>query len=75
MNNSIVQLSAETKILSYKLDKIRKYILNRLEIVDPITKNELKVILNFISNYEKVPVDWNLEQPLVDIPEGDVTNV
>ena len=70
MNNSIVELQAEVKILSYKLDKIRAHINNRLEIVDPITKNELQAILGFISLYEIVPSDWEISEPLVNIPEG-----
>ena len=71
MNDSIIQLAAENKILAYKLDKIRNYIHNRMEMVDPITKNELNIILTFISNYEHVDTDWTLTNALVNIPEGD----
>ncbi len=74
MTDSLIQAVSETKILSYKLDKIRNYILNRLEVVDPIAKNELKVILNFISNYEHVPADWTLINPLVNMPTSEGGN-
>lgn len=62
------QLMAENKILSYKLATIRKYIENRMPNTDTITKNEFKVILKMISNYEHVTADWELDKALVDIP-------
>lgn len=62
------QLLAENKILSYKLDNIRRYIENRMPNADTITKNEFKIILKMISKYEYVGPDWALEKPLVEIP-------
>lgn len=76
MNNNFIQLNAEKIILEYKLDKIRKFIENRLTIVDSITKNELTVILNMIKQYEKVPQNFELTKPLVEnISEEDHNNV
>lgn len=62
------QLLAENKILSYKLDNIRRYIENRILNADAITKNEFKIILKMISKYEHVGPEWTLEKPLVEIP-------
>lgn len=76
MNNNFIQLNAEKIILEYKLDKIRKFIENRLTIVDSITKNELTVILDMIKQYEKVPQNFELTKPLVEnISEEDHNNV
>lgn len=65
MFESTNQLLAEVRVLEYKLDKIRIFINNRKNIVDPIVKGELENILLLISKYETVPVDWKLETPLV----------
>ena len=67
------QSQAETKVLEFKLNKIRTRIEERVKIVDPITKVELQYILDMISTYETVPVDWNLEKPFVI--EGGENNV
>ena len=76
MMNSFIQSEAEKKVLEYKLDKIRNFIENRLNIVDSVTKNELNVILNMIKQYEQVPINFELEKPFVDnIPEEDFDNV
>ena len=40
-----VQASSEVRVLTYKLDKIRTHIQNRLDVVDDITKSELEFIL------------------------------
>lgn len=68
MNDVLRQSQAESIILSYKLDKIRKHTNQRLSIVEPVTANELKTILNLISTFENVPANWSLEEPFVNIP-------
>lgn len=65
MFESTNQLLAEVRVLEYKLDKIRTFINNRKNIVDPIVKGELENILLLISKYELVPADWTLNTPLV----------
>ena len=69
MNDLLQCNQAEAKILSYKLDKIKKHIEKRMETVDAIAKNELQAILMIISQYEIVPADWSLKDPLVIIPD------
>lgn len=72
-----VQASSEVRVLTYKLDKIRTHIQNRLDVVDDITKSELEFILNMISKFEVVPADYELLSPIVpesNIPKGDTTN-
>ena len=69
MNGNFIQTMAEIKILEYKLNKIRNYILKRIPEVDPIMKAELSSILDLISIYESVPADWKLDQPLIKLPE------
>lgn len=73
MNDSLIQANAERKVLEYKLDCIRNYILNRISIVDLITKVELENILLQISKYETVPINWSLKVPFVN--EEDLNNV
>lgn len=68
LNTSI----AESKILAYKLDKIRKYVEERIPYVDPIVKTELNVISDMIRKYEYVPNGWELTKPLVEIKENEV---
>lgn len=65
MNNVLMQSQAETTVLEFKLNKIRTRLEERIKIVDPITKVELKCILDMISTYEIVPTGWNLEKPFV----------
>ena len=60
-----VQASSEVRVLTYKLDKIRNHIQNRLEVVDDITKCELEFILNMISEFEVVPASYDLLSPIV----------
>lgn len=67
LNTSI----AESKILSYKLDKIRNHINSRIPYVDPVVKTELNVILDIIKAYEFVPQNWELTKPLVEIKEKE----
>lgn len=67
MSEILQQAQAESIILSYKLDKIRKHINNRLINADPIVKNELLMIQSLISQYETVPSNWKLETPIVEI--------
>ena len=65
MNDSLMQSFAETKVLEFKLDKIRTRLEERIKIADPITKAELQYLLDMISVYEIVPPNWILEKPLV----------
>ena len=65
MNNNLQYVIADNKILLYKLNKIRNHIESRSKIVDVVTKNELAVILDMISQFEVVPNDWTLDKPLV----------
>ena len=65
MNNNLQYMIADNKILLYKLNKIRNHIESRSKIVDVVTKNELAVILDMISQFEVVPNDWTLDKPLV----------
>ena len=65
-----VQASSEVRVLTYKLDKIRTHIQNRLDVVDDITKSELEFILNLISKFEVVPADYELLSPIV--PESNI---
>lgn len=74
MNNVLMQQQAEVKILEYKLDRIRKHLNNRINIVDPVTKAELSAILGIICEYEIVPAGWNLETPLVPIQNNEEEN-
>ena len=68
----IEQVLAEVKVLEYKLDRIRTHINTRLSTTDdPIVENELKMILNLISNFETVPAGWKLSTPLVDVKKED----
>lgn len=68
----IEQVLAEVKVLEYKLDRIRTHINTRLSTIDdPIVENELKMILNLISNFETVPAGWKLSTPLVDVKKED----
>lgn len=69
MTDSLIQANAKTKILEYKIDKIRTYILNKIDYVEPITKCEFKILLNKINEYELVPDNWELTNPLVEIPD------
>lgn len=69
MNNVLMQSQAELKILEFKLDKIRKRLEERISIVDPVTKQELQVILNMIEEFEEVPINWTLQKPLVPLNE------
>ena len=72
-NNILMQSQAETKVLEFKLDKIRTRLEERIKISDPITKAELCYIQNMISAYEIVPPGWNLEKPFVtEVNENDV---
>lgn len=73
MNSMLMQSQAETKVLEFKLNKIRTRLEERIKIVDPITKVELQYILDMISTYETVPAGWNLEKPFVI--EGGENNV
>ena len=65
MNSMLMQSQAETKVLEFKLDKIRTRLEERIKIVDPVTKVELQYVLDMISIYEMVPAGWNLEKPFV----------
>jgi len=65
MNDNLQYVIADNKILLYKLNKIRNHIESRSKIVDVVTKNELAVILDMISQFEVVPNDWTLDKPLV----------
>lgn len=65
MNSILMQSQAETKVLEYKLDKIRTRLEERIKIADPITKAELQYILDMISTYETVPAGWSLNIPFV----------
>lgn len=67
MNDLLIQLQAENKILSHKLDSIRTFIERRMEDSDSIIKNELSVITEIIERYEVVTRDWELTKPLVDL--------
>lgn len=67
----LMQSMAETRILEFKLDKIRNHINSRLNIVDPICRNELSIIMSLIEKYEVVPADWKLETSLVTNIEGE----
>lgn len=71
MSEILQQAQAESIILSYKLDKIRKHINNRLINADPIVKNELLMIQSLISQYETVPSNWKLETSIVEIPNKE----
>lgn len=73
MNDLLMQSQAETKILEFKLDKIRTRLEERIQIVEPITKAELQYILDMISKYENVPCNWTLDKPFVK--EEDLNNV
>lgn len=65
MNDLLMQSQAETKVLEFKLDKIRTRLEERIKIADSITKAELQYILAMISEYETVPAGWTLEKPFV----------
>ena len=65
--SSLIQLVAEIQCLTYKLDKIKKYLKDRIKQVDPVTKAELSIILSQIETYETVPEDWDLTEPIVPI--------
>ena len=73
MNNVLMQSQAEKTVLEFKLDRIRTRLEERIKIADPITKVELQYILDMISVYETVPVNWYLEKPFV--MEGIEDNV
>ena len=66
MSNSLMQSQAETRILEFKLDRIRTRLEERIKIADSITKAELQYVLSMISDYETVPPGWTLEKPLVE---------
>lgn len=71
MIENYIQTGAEKTVLEYKLNRIREYIDNRKNIVDPITKVEFEIILNMIAAYEEVPNKWTLDVPLVNkLPEN-----
>lgn len=71
MIENYIQTGAEKTVLEYKLNRIREYIDNRKNIVDPITKVEFEIILNMIATYEEVPNEWTLDVPLVNkLPEN-----
>ncbi len=73
MNNILMQSQAETKVLEYKLDKIRTRLEERIKIADPITKAELQYVLDMISTYEIVPAGWSLNTPFVtEVGENNV---
>ena len=65
MNSMLMQSQAETKVLEFKLDKIRTRLEERIKIADPITKAELQYVLDMISTYEIVPAGWTLTTPFV----------
>lgn len=65
MNSILMQSQAETRVLEFKLDKIRTRLEERIKIVDPITKIELQYVLDMISVYEIVPAGWTLDKPFV----------
>lgn len=71
MSDVLMQSQAETKVLEYKLNRIREKLESRVNIVDPVTKVELQVILAMIEEYEVVPAGWNLERPFVPVHEKD----
>lgn len=73
MNNVLMQSQAEKTVLEFKLDRIRTRLEERVKIADPITKAELQYVLDMISVYEIVPVNWSLEKPFVT--EGIENNV
>ena len=52
MSDVLMQSQAETKVLEYKLNRIREKLESRVNIVDPVTKVELQVILAMIEEYE-----------------------
>lgn len=64
---NITKRDAELLCLQHKLSAIRKHIENRLEVVDPMVKAELSIILNIISRYEVVDKTWSLDRPLVSL--------
>lgn len=66
MNSMLMQSQAETKVLEFKLDKIRTRLEERIKIADPITKAELQYVLDMISKYEVVPAGWTLEKSFVE---------
>ena len=66
MNSTLMQSQAETKVLEFKLDRIRTRLEERIKITDPIAKAELQYILDMISTYEVVPPGWNLEKPFIE---------
>ena len=65
MNELLMKHQAEVKVLEFKLNRIRQRLEERIKIVDPITKVELQYVLDMISTYEQVPVNWILEKPFV----------
>lgn len=65
MNNVLMQSQAETKVLEFKLDRIRTRLEERIKIADSITKAELQYVLAMIAEFETVPAGWNLERPFV----------
>ena len=62
----MINYQAENKVLLYKLERILNHIDNRLQLVDPITKNELKSIRNIVTTYETVPSDWSMSSKFAD---------
>lgn len=66
------QIAAEATVLYHKLDRIRSHIRTRLEVVDPVTAAELNYILNMIEEWEYVPSNWTLSEPIVPIKNRKV---
>lgn len=70
MSDILLQHQAEVKVLEFKLNRIRTRLKERIKLVDTITKNELEGILSMINEFETVPPNWQLEEPLVNMEEA-----
>ena len=63
--NMIASLTANLRVLEFKLQRIKDHLEARLQVADGVTAVELKRILQMISEFEIVPAGWQLSKPLV----------
>lgn len=57
--------NAASRVLEYKLARLRDHIRTRMEVADSSTAVELQILLKMIGEFEVVPANWQLKEPLV----------